>query len=188
MSTIQRINFELISDVIPIVRRDFQLADTTLVDPLNASVLIDGEWMIVNDAYKLTRATNVTAGQEGTKALSLTGAKRVRSFPLFAERGRTDVQALRKTIVLFGGWYEGETRIFDASARVSGGTDSYPAISYVGQPLQVATITIGTRILSGLVGANVDEFTADIPFCVGWVTRLPTNNGGKLRFRCEPCR
>jgi hypothetical protein len=185
MSTVQRINFELISDVIPIVRRDFQLADTTLVDPLNANVLIDGEWMVVNDSYKLVRATDITT--PGAKALN--GTKRVRSFPLFAERGRTDVQALRKAIILFGGWFEAETRIFDAAAKTSGGAETqYPAITYVGQPLQVATITLGTRSLSGLVGANVDEFTSNIPFIVGWVTRLPTNNGGKLRFRCEPCR
>lgn len=189
MSTIQRINFELISDVIPIVRRDYQLADTTLVDPYNTNVLIDGEWMIVNDSYKLQRATDITLGQEGVKAKNPSSGKRVRSFPLFAERGRTDVQALRKTIVFFGGWFEAETRIFDAAAKVAGAPGTlYPAISYVGQPLQVATITVGSRNLSGLVGADVDEFTADIPFCVGWVTRLPANNGGKLRFRCEPCR
>lgn len=187
MSTIQRINFELISDVIPIVRRDFQLATPALVDPLNASVLIDGEWMIVNDTYKLQRASDITAGQEGVKAKN--GSNRVRSFPLFAERGRTDVQALRKNIVLFGGWFEAETRIFDATAKSGGGTGfTYPAISYVGQPLQVATITVGGRNLSGLVGADVNEFTTDVPFIVGWVTRLSTNNGGKLRFRCEPCR
>lgn len=185
MATVQRINLELISDVIPIVRRDFQLADKTLVDPFNAAVLIDGEWMVVNDTYKLVRATDVNTA--GAKAAN--SGKRVRSFPLFAERGRTDVQAIGKSIVLFGGWYEAETRIFDAAAKVGGGAPvEYPAITYVGQPLQVATITVGTRSLSGLVGADVDEFTSNIPFIVGWVTRLPTNNGGKLRFRSEPCR
>lgn len=185
MSTIQRTNFEPLSDVIPVVRRDFTLADRTLVDPLNAAALIDGEWMIVNDSYKLIRATDVTT--PGAKAKNAT--YRVRSFPLFSERGRTDVQALLKSVVLFGGWYEAESRIFDATAKSTGGTGyTYPAISYVGQPLQVATVTVGTRNLSGLVGANVDEFTTDIPFIVGWVTRLPANNGGKLRFRSEPCR
>jgi hypothetical protein len=187
MSTIQRINFELISDVIPIVRRDFVLATPSLVDPYNANVLIDGEWMVVGDDYKLRRASDITVA--GAKAYDDGGTHRVRSFPLFAERGRTDVQALRKNIVLFGGCFEAETRIFDAAAKSSGGgAVEYPAISYVGQPLQVATILVGTRLLSGLVGADVDSFTSNIPFIVGWVTRLSTNNGGKLRFRCEPCR
>jgi hypothetical protein len=86
--------------------------------------------------------------------------------------------------VLFGGWYEAETRIFDAAAKSSGGAAvQYPAISYVGQPLQAATITVGTRTLSGLVGADMDDFTSDHPIVVGYVTRLPTNNGGKLRFQ-----
>lgn len=189
MSTVQRINFELVSDVIPIVRRDFALAVPNLSDPYNADCLIDGEWMVVNDAYKLRRATDITAA--GTKALNDAGTKRIRSFALFAERGRTDVQALssRKNIILFGGWFEADTRIFDAAAKSSGGAETqYPAIAYVGQPLQVATVTVGTRSLSGLVGADVDSFTSNIPFIVGWVTRLPANNGNKLRFRCEPCR
>jgi hypothetical protein len=186
MSTVQRVNFELVSDIIPVVRRDFPLADGSLVDPFNTNVLIDGEWMVVNDAQKLVRATDI--GTAGLKAKNAT--RRVRSFPLFAERGRTDVQAIRKNVVLYGGWYEAETRIFDASAKSSGdaATAQHPAITYVGQPLQVATIVLGSRSLSGLVGADVDQFTTDIPFVVGWVTRLASSNGGKLRFRCEPCR
>ena len=185
MSTIQRINFELISDVIPVVRRDFVPADRTLVDPYNANCFIDGEWMVMNDGLQLVRATDIATA--GAKAYN--DGHRVRSFPLWAERGRSDVQALGKTIILFGGWFEAETRVFDAAAKSTGAANTqYPAITYVGQPVQVATVVLGTRSLSGLVGANVDEFTANVPFCVGWVTRLPANNGGKLRIRCEPCR
>lgn len=185
MSTVQRINFEPVSDVIPVVRRDFTLADKTLVEPFNANVLIDGEWLTLNNANLLVRATDITAA--GVKALN--GGKRVRSYPMFSERGRTDVQALGKPTVFYGGWFEAETRIFDAAAKVGGGVGTnYPAISYVGQPLQVATITVGTRVLSGLVGADVDEFTTDIPFVAAWVSKLPATNGGKLRIRCEPCR
>jgi hypothetical protein len=185
MSTLQRVNFELVSDLIPVVRRDFALAEKTLVDPYNVNVLIDGEWMIVNDTLKLQRATDITVA--GKKAMNST--HRVQSYPLFAERGRTDVQALKKTDVLYGGWFEAETRIFDAAAKSSGDADTlYPAISYVGQPLQVATILVGSRLLSGLVGADINEFTSYIPFVVGYVSRLSTNNGGKLRFRSVPCR
>ncbi len=185
MSTVQRINFELISDAIPVVRRDFSLADRTLIDPGNANVLIDGEWAAVNDSNKLVRAADI--GTAGSKAKN--GSKRIRSYPLWMERGRTDVQAIGKGVVLYGGWFEADTRIFDAAAKSTGGTGyTYPAISYVGQPLQVASIVLGTRTLSGLVGADVDEFTTDIPFVVAWVSKLPATNGGKLRIRCEPCR
>jgi hypothetical protein len=180
MATVQRINFELISDVIPIARRDFPMATPALVDPYNANCVIDGEWMIVNDVNKLQRATDIAVA--GAKALN--GVHKAPSYALFAERGRTDVQALRKNVVLYGGWYEAETRIFDASLKAAGAPETqYPAISYVGQPLQVATVIIGTRYLSGLVGADVDEFGANHPIVVGYVTRLSTNNGGKLRFQ-----
>lgn len=180
MSTVQRINFELVSDIIPIVRRDFSLATPALADPYNANCLIDGEWMVVNDVNKLQRATDIAVA--GAKALS--GSHKVPSYALFAERGRTDVQALRKPPILYGGWYEAETRIFDATAKSTGAPEvQYPAISYVGQPLQVATVILGTRYLSGLVGADVDEFGANHPMVVGYVTRLSTTNGGKLRFQ-----
>jgi hypothetical protein len=41
MSTIQRVNFEPISDLLKTQIRDYALADKTIADPLNASPL----WM-----------------------------------------------------------------------------------------------------------------------------------------------
>lgn len=168
MSTIQRINFEPVTDVLPLHRRDFPLADPTLADPLNTTTgLVDGEWMILNSSYQLVRAASIaSAGNAAT----------VRSFPLWAERGRYDVQAIasRKMPVIFLGQYEFDTRIFDAQAVVNGGL----AISSVLQPLKVASITIGGRNYCGLVGT---QYSSSDPI-VGYVTRLPANNGGKLRF------
>jgi len=178
MATLQKINFTPVSDILPVQRRDFPLADPTLAQPLNASALVDGEWMTLNAASKLVRATNIAT----TGAVLPAGVTTPTGIlvPLFAERGRYDVQALSQTKmpVLWCGDYEFDTRIFDAAAVVSGGA----AISYVGQPLKVATITFGGRSFSGLVGAG-PLGGADVAPIVGYVTRLPASNGGQLRFK-----
>jgi hypothetical protein len=168
MSTIQKVNFEPISDVLPIQRKDLSLADKSLAEPNNAQALIDGEWMTLDGSYKWARAAAI--GTPGTAAT-------VRSFPVFFERGRSDRlgMAERKTPCLFRGEYEFDTRVYDASATVGSGAP----ISSVMQPLKVATITIGSRNFVGLVGHGG---SADTNPVVGYVTRLPSSNGGKLRF------
>ena len=169
MSTVTRVNFEPVQDILPVQRKDFQLADSTLADPFNAVALVDGEWMAVNSTYKIERASTIgSVGNEATK----------RSYPLFAERGRYDVQAMgeRKMPVLWLSAWEFDTRIFDAAVAVGSGA----AITAVDQPLKVATITIGTRNYTGLVGHGG---SGDSAIVVGYVTRLPANNSGKLRLR-----
>ena len=168
MSTVGRINFEPVSDILQVHRRDFPLADPTLADPTNAVALIDGEWMVLNSSYQIARAAAIAT--PGTAAT-------LRSFPVFAEQGRYDVQAIadRKTVVLYLGEYEFDTRVFDAAATVGGGAP----ITTVLQTLKVATVTIGTRNFIGLVGHGGASDTDPIQ---GYVTRLPADNGGKLRF------
>lgn len=165
MSTVQRINFEPTTDIMPVHRRDFPLATPDLASPLNPAVITDGEWVTLNSSYQILRASNL--GVVGNPAS-------LRSWPVFAERGRYDVQAIagRKMPILFLGHYEFDTRIYDDLAVVAGGA----AITFVGQKLKVATITLGTRNYTGLVGVgggNTDPV-------VGIVTRLPS--AGKLRF------
>lgn len=167
MSTIQRVNFEPVSDLLKTQIRDFGLADKTIADPLNAAAFVDGEWFVIDTSYKAVRAASVAgAGNLATQT----------SYPVFMERGRSDVLAssARKIALIFLGQYEADTRIFDASVALSGGA----AITAVGQPLKVASITIGGKIVCGLVGA----VAGDGEPIVGRVTRLPANNGGKLRF------
>lgn len=173
MSTIQKVNFTNISDILPVQRRDFPVADQTLVDPYNALALVDGEWMTLDSSYKLVRAT--TIGTLGTAGAA--GRASVRSFPLWMEKGRYDVQASsqKKMAVLFIGDYEFDTRVFDASMAAGSGA----AITTVMQPLKVATITIGSRNYTGLVGHGG---SADTDPVVGHVTKLPANNNGVLRF------
>lgn len=177
MSTLQKINFTPVSDVLPIQRRDFSLADPTLANPLNPVALVDGEWMVIDTNYKCLRASDILT--PGATYPVGYGASR-RSFPNFAERGRTDVQAMSRTAIplLFRGEYEFDTRIFDASVAVGSGGGA--AMTFIMQPLKVATITFGGRNFSGLVGHGVEG--TDVDAVIGYITRLPTSNGGKLRF------
>lgn len=168
MSTIQKVNFEPVSDILPIWRKDLPLAEPSLADPTNAIALVDGEWLTIDTNYKWVRASAVaTPGNAAT----------VRSFICFSERGRSDRMGMaeKKTTALFRGEYEGDTRVFDASVTVGAGAP----ITLPLQPLKVATITAGGRNYTGLVGHGG---AADPSPVVGYVTRLPSSNGGKLRY------
>jgi hypothetical protein len=169
MATIQRVNFEPVSDVLPIWRRDLSLADAALADPDNALALIDGEWVTIDANYRWVRAADVTADDEEAT---------VRSFPVWHERGRYDRRAMSgaKTTALFRGEYEFDTRVYDATVALGSGA----AITTIMQPLKVAQITIGARNYVGLVGAGAT--LTDASPIVGYVTKLPASNGGKLRF------
>jgi len=168
MSTVQRVNFEPFSDLLATQRRDFSLADPTLADPNGANPLVDGEWMIIDNSYKAAVACDRSgAGNVATQT----------SYPVYAEQGRSDIQAMSRKAVplIWQGFLEADTRIFDATAVVSGGA----AITFTGQPLKVASITISGLVKIGLVGAVVGDGEP----IVARVTRLPAVNGGKLRFR-----
>jgi hypothetical protein len=141
------IHFELVTELQGLIRRDFTLADKALANPNNTNPLIDGEFLSLDAAYHLVRA-----------------ADGVLAFAHFMERGRFDVQALGKTMVLFGGTYEADTRVFTATGLTLGGK------------LQVsASVTVDGKTKSGVANYAAGEV-------VGYVTRLPANNGGKLRF------
>lgn len=172
--TTLRENFRPVADVISIVRRDFPPADKALVNPSNPLSFIDGEWMTLDSTAKMVRACNIAAaGNSAGVALS---------WPIWAQNGRYDIQAMgeNKCPLLWLGEWEYETRIFDPAAVVGNGL----AITTMLQPLKVASVTIGgvfgTRILSGLVGHGG---AGDTDRVIGYVTRLPTSNGGWLRLR-----
>ncbi len=172
-NVIQRTNFRLKSDMSKIARRDFPLATPAYANPLNAAAFIDGEWVYKNDAGKIARACDITQAAG-------TVSDKHDPMPIWAERGRTDVQATydKKMPCLFQGEYEAYTRVYDSSL---GGT-----ISAVGQPLKVAVVEIidsagTTRKYSGLMRhAGV----ADTDPIVGYVTELPAAaNSYQLKFK-----
>ena len=173
---IERNNWELVSDLLAIDRRDFPLADKTLLQPItNALYLIDGEWLKLQDGLELLERAVDTSSVDNI-------ANRP-AYPLWAERGRTDVRAMtggRVPIWWMRAW-EADTRVFDAAATAGA---NGVAITYHGQPLKVASIQpggAGTRIYSGLAGHG--GVGVDVNPIVGYVTKLPSINDGKLRVR-----
>lgn len=134
----------LISELLPVQRRDFPLADPTLLNPNNAEPLVDGEWLELDSDYKLKRGTGNGAGP---------------AFQVFAERGRYDTQAIGKVPVLYMGSYEAETSIYDASGLA------------VGTPLIVGDVTAAGGTKKGLLKLPAGAGTYMI---VGYVTRLLT--------------
>lgn len=119
------INFELVTEVQGLLRRDFPMADPTLLDPNNANPLLDGEFLELDSSYKMIRHAG--------------GANL--PFVVFMERGRYDTQAIGKTTLLFGGTYEANTRIFTGTPALGAG-------------LEVDTVTIDTLSKSGLATFN----------------------------------
>lgn len=134
----------LISEVLPVQRRDFYLADATLLNPNVANPLIDGEWLTLDANYKLERASGTLAK---------------RSWQVFAERGRYDTQAIGKTTVLFNGDYEAETSVYTSTGLA------------VGDFLVVGDVTVGGLTRKGLIELPTG---AGSYWVVGTVTRLPT--------------
>lgn len=144
-----RPNLELVSEVLPIQRRDFAVAVPDILNPLNANPLLDGEFLELNASYQLAR---------GAGAIQIAPA-----WAVFAERGRYDTQAIGKTVVLFNGGYEAETRIADASGLS------------VGDPLMAGDVTVDALTRRGLLAATTGDRRI-----FGHVTRLPGN--GRVRF------
>jgi hypothetical protein len=153
-------HLELITELMPIIRRDFPLDATALanLNPNGSNPLLDGEWLALNDSYQLTRGA-LGSGAELGKL----------SFQLFAERGRYDTQAIGKVPVLFIGGYEAETDIVNS-----------PHGLLVGDPVTVADVVVGGLHKNGLIKAT----GAGTHWVVGWVTRLPSN--GRVRYFKSP--
>ncbi len=152
------VNFELITDLQQITRRDFAIAVPTLLNPTNANPLIDGEWLNLNASYQLERGTD-----DGT-----VNAMILPSFPLFAERGRYDTQAIGKSPVLFLGMYEAQTRVATLAGMA------------VGDVLEVGDQTVDSLTRKGLQEITVD---AGQHLTIGMVTRIVgTGASQKVRF------
>ena len=140
------VNFELVTELQGLIRRDFSVANKTYIDPTQANPYLDGEFYFVDGNYKLVRATTGGVGWVG-----------------FSERGRMDVQASGKMTVLMGPTYEADTLIMLATSITLGSALKIGQVSYQGQNRQ------------GLVAH-------DTGVVIGYATKLPANNGGKLRF------
>lgn len=132
----------LITEVLPVHRRDFYVANPALLNPGNANPIVDGEWLTLDTAYKAIRGAGEAA---------------VPSWQVFAERGRYDTQAIGKVPLLFLGGYEAETKVANLT-----GMD-------VGDGLVVADVTFQSLTRRGMavLGAGAGNH-----LIFGYVTRV----------------
>lgn len=149
--------FELVTELQTLTRRDFGAADETALQPLSTRPLIEGEWLDIDANYKLARGGDNSAGtaDEGTTMLT---------FPVHTERGRYDVQAIKKINVLFLGMYEAETQVMSATSLV------------LGSALTVQDISLGGVVRRGLAIASASAGRV----VVGYVSKLVSST--KIRF------
>lgn len=134
--------FELVTELQTLLRRDFPLANSDLLKPLNANPVTEGEWLELDSNYKLARGSG-----EGASALV---------YPVHTERGRYDTQSIGKANILMLGMFEAETQVCDVTGLS------------VGSPLTVQDVTVGGLTKRGLAleGATAGRVI------VGYVSRL----------------
>lgn len=145
---------EFIDDVIPLIRRSYELATGLSINPNATNPLLQGEWLeeFAADGLVATRGSVNPAI--------------VPAYPIFSERGRSDTQAINKVSLILGpSGSQADTDIFDSTGIT------------LGEGLCVADVTIASLTKRGLVQAS------GAGKVVAYCTKLPANNGNKLRFR-----
>jgi hypothetical protein len=156
--------FRLVSEFQTINRRSFPLVDRAVLDPNGVRPLIHGEFLELGSAAnkgKMARGGNDTVSIPGTPD----DEAAVPSFCYFAEQGRYEVQAIDKGPFLYMHSYEADTKVMDGDGLS------------VGSPLAVYDIDAlgGAIVRRGLALQSGGLIT-------GYVTRLPADNNGWLRF------
>jgi hypothetical protein len=150
------LNFELITELQTLTRRDFPVADTAILNPLNAVPLVEGEWLQLNSSYALERGSGIQTNAA--------------VFPVHTERGRYDTQAIGKVNVIMLGMYEAETLLHETT--MSGWV--------VGDQLQINTVAV-----SGVNRRTIekDDGGTDNRVLVGFISKITgTGAAAKVRF------
>lgn len=145
------VNFKLVSPFSLVQRRSFTYGTPAELKPTDANPLVDGEWLELDSDYKADRGTGDAA---------------VPSFPVFAETGRYDTQALGQVPLLYLGAFEADTLVYTATGLA------------VGDPVYVGDVTAwmgGSLTKRGLLDNG-----ASAGLTVGYVTRIVS--GGYMRF------
>jgi hypothetical protein len=99
----------LLTPVNDVFRRDFEMADSTLLDPTVTNALNQGEWVERDSTGKMVRVTAVSSKLP---------------MQVFSEKGDFSAQSIGKVAVLQLNAYEADTDMFDsAGVYVAGATE-----------------------------------------------------------------
>lgn len=135
----------LITEVLPVIRRDFYVLTPSLLNPNNANPLLDGEWLQLDSTeYKVARGADGSGVHEAI----------VPSWQLFAEKGRFDTQASGKVPLLFLGGYEAESKIADLTSLTVGaalGVQDVTFQSLTRRGLALSAVGAGEHLIFGYV-------------------------------------
>lgn len=149
MATVQ--TFKLVTAVQGLYTPDFEVNDPNYVVPGHADAIIMGEFVEINASYKL-----------------IPGAGTALQYAVWAEEGRSDVQAIRQLPIIQIGGYIADTLIFNTGAA--------PAL---GAKLEVDnSLTYGGRTVSGL-----QTHAGGAKQVIGYVLRTAASNNDYLRFQ-----
>lgn len=159
-------SFVLRTPYFRVITRDLKMTDEDLVRPPGAVVgstpILAGEWLTYDADYKGVRGStqNVTLGNLATDPIAF------KCWPAYYDQGMTDVQVLKRVPVLF--IYPGVE--VDTTVYEDGGAFT---MSGAVMATQVTDPDGATRCgLAPVSGTHL---------VVGYVTRLPAANDGKLR-------
>lgn len=167
------VNMELVTEVQPVPRRDFELSTRGLIDPNNTGspsdpiYLLDGEFVGLDANYKIARQGPANAGGGGLLVNpAVTGGVAIAPwYAWWMERGRYDLPAVEKGTVLFGGGYEA-----NFSRDVLNAVETFN----VGDPLYINWLSDGADA-NRRRGLTKVKFGADPGLIHGYVTRVYTS-------------
>jgi len=166
-------NVRLATEVQPLTRRDFTVAQS-LVDPnSSAPPLLDGEFLGITSAYDLAREGAANALNGGVSSGAASAANHVSETPwymVWMEQGRYDAQAISKTTVLWGA-FEAD---FHSDVLRSGESFSLGDAVYVNWLADTPTTTARRRGLT-----KVRNGSDGRPH--GYVTRVYTSGTYAIR-------
>lgn len=143
-------SLELVTPVNDVFRRDYTVADTTLLDPTTTNAYVEGEWVLLDSNGKAARVTLAT--ERAPKQI-------------WTQKGDFAAQALGKICALELHEYEADTDMFDGAGVYAVGTE-----------LTVKSVTIDGVVRAALAVAASTNLVHAI------CTKIPSTNGGKLRF------
>lgn len=105
---------------------DYPVSDATLINPSSTIPFLDGEFPFINSDRQLVRGYSsgfaVTGGDVSQNPAGADAAALVPVYPIFAEKGRSDVQAIGKVPVIRT---NPQGLIFDVHADILPSGESY---------------------------------------------------------------
>lgn len=162
--------FELLTGAELLERRDYPIADNTLLDPLSTNPVVEGEWLQLNASKQLERTSPNNANLSGEMNNPFSGQ-------FWGELGRYDIRAINKLPILLWGNYEAFTQIYWKPNMVDANTPQT-----LGQKLSVASVPIGGQFKKGLFVPSANGHH----WCVGYYFGAGRRSG-EIRFmRREP--